>query len=67
MIDSVNGIIGAAQAMHQAKINQQLEISAVKLANDTLKQQGQAEMQLIEAVPAPSPTEGSGQNINVMV
>jgi hypothetical protein len=65
MIDSINGLVGSAQALQQAKISQQQEISALKLANDMMKQQGQAAVEMIEAVAPPSASEGSGQQLDV--
>lgn len=67
MIDSITNLIGASQALQQNKINHEQEISALKLANDLMQQEGQVEVELLEAVDQVSPIEEGGHKINVKV
>jgi hypothetical protein len=52
MIDtSVNGIVNLVQAMHQAKLSDQVQTEMLKKANELTKQQGEAAVQLMQSVP----------------
>lgn len=67
MIDSITNLMGVAQAMQQNKINHEQEISAVKLSNDLMQQEGQIDVELLEAVDQVSEIEEGGHKINVKV
>jgi hypothetical protein len=67
MIDSITNIIGVTQAQQQNKISHDHEISALKLANDLMQQEGQSEVELLEAVDQVSAIEEGGHKINVKV
>jgi hypothetical protein len=43
------------------------QVAALKLNQDQIKQQGQSALQLIQAVPQPTPSGNIGQNINIKV
>lgn len=63
MIDSsVHGIVNLAQAMHQAKLSDQIQTEMLKKANDLTKQQGEAAVQLMQSVPQ---AQGDGNSIDV--
>jgi|GEM_PF-1955665 len=65
MGDSVSGIVNLSQAMHRSSLHSQLGTAVLKMANDMMKEQGQAALELLQSVPA-APQSG-GSTIDVYV
>lgn len=62
-VGSAGSIAQAATSLSNQRVNDRVDVAVMNIAKDQAKAQGQAVMQLIEAVPKP---QGSlGHNINV--
>lgn len=59
---SNSGLFALAQSLNAAQVQNQVQMEMVKLANDQIKQNGAAALQLIEATPAGS----QGLHIDLM-
>ncbi len=62
---NVNNIAQLSTALTSQKTNAQLEVAAVKLANDNVEAEGKAALQLLQSIPQPQGNVGN--NINVKV
>lgn len=61
----VNRIIQVSSVLSNQQLAQQVDVAVLKLANEQMAVQGEAVLQLIEAVPAPSATVGQIINLQV--
>jgi len=62
---NINGITQLSTALSSQRVNTELQVAVVKLANDNMEIQGQAALQLIQSLP--QAVGNVGNNINVKV